>query len=79
MKRIVICCDGTWYRLDAKDRTNVARLSEAILGTTFTDEGQPVTQIVYHLDGVGSGRGTGQWARAADRFSAARSAGASTR
>ncbi len=66
MKRIVICCDGTWNRLDAKHRTNVARLSEAILADG--GEREMTAQVVYHLDGVGSGRGTGELARAADRL-----------
>ncbi|MFQ8433016.1 phospholipase effector Tle1 domain-containing protein [Amaricoccus sp. W119] len=68
MKRIVLCCDGTWNRLDAKERTNVAKLSEAILGTAYGEDGVPVTQMVYHLDGVGAGRGTGRLAQAADRL-----------
>ena len=69
MKRIVICCDGTWNRLDARHQTNVARLSEAIPGDGGKDAaGRAVAQVVYHLDGVGSGRGTGDLARAADRI-----------
>ncbi|PZQ51356.1 MAG: peptidoglycan-binding protein [Rhodovulum sulfidophilum] len=68
MKRIVICCDGTWNRLDARKRTNVAKLSEAILGTAIEADGRAVTQVVYYLDGVGAGRGTGGLARATDRL-----------
>ena len=68
MKRLVICCDGTWNRLDARDGTNVARLAEAILGTALRADGGAVTQVTYHLDGVGSGRGAARLARAADRI-----------
>jgi uncharacterized protein (DUF2235 family) len=63
MKRIVIACDGTWNRLDARYPTNVAKLAQAVL-----PEGPDgVAQVVCHLDGVGTGRGTGWVARATDR------------
>lgn len=68
MKRIVICCDGTWNRLDGDKKTNVAKLAEAILGTAYDHAERPTTQIVYHLDGVGSGRGTGELAQRADKW-----------
>lgn len=63
MKRIVICCDGTWKRLDSRFPTNVVRLAQAV--TPLGPDG--VAQVVYHLDGVGSGRGTGWLARGLDR------------
>jgi uncharacterized protein (DUF2235 family) len=63
MKRIVIACDGTWNRLDAPYPTNVAKLAQAVL--PVAPDG--VAQVACHLDGVGSGRGTGRLARAADR------------
>ncbi|PZQ51355.1 MAG: peptidoglycan-binding protein [Rhodovulum sulfidophilum] len=63
MKRIVICCDGTWKRLDARHPTNVVRLAQAV--APRGPDG--VAQIVYHIDGVGAGRGTGRIARALDR------------
>jgi uncharacterized protein (DUF2235 family) len=62
MKRIVIACDGTWKRVDSRQLTNVAKLAQAVLPA-----GDGVAQLVCHLDGVGSGRGTGRLARAADR------------
>ena len=63
MKRIVICCDGTWKRLDERFPTNVVRLAQAV--TPMGADG--VAQVTFHLDGVGSGRGTGRLARALDR------------
>ncbi len=63
MKRIVIACDGTWNRLDAKNPTNVAKLAQAVLPAA----GDGVGQITCHLDGVGTGRGTGWLARKLDR------------
>lgn len=64
MKRIVIACDGTWNRLDAENPTNVAKLAQAVL-PTGTDG---VPQVTCHLDGVGTGRGTGWLARGLDRI-----------
>ena len=63
MKRIVIACDGTWNRLDAEHPTNVAKLARAVL--PVAPDG--AAQVTCHLDGVGSGRGTGWLARMTDR------------
>lgn len=64
MKRIVIACDGTWNRLDARFPTNVAKLVRAVV--PVAPDG--VAQVACHLDGVGTGRGTGRAARLADRI-----------
>ncbi len=63
MKRIVICCDGTWRRLDETQPTNVVRLAQAVRprGADGTE------QVTFHLDGVGTGRGTGRVAQEMDR------------
>jgi uncharacterized protein (DUF2235 family) len=63
MKRIVIACDGTWRRLDARHPTNVAKLARAVL--PVGPDG--AAQVVCHVNGVGSGRGTGALARGLDR------------
>lgn len=63
MKRIVICCDGTWKRLDERFPTNVVRIAQAVL----PQGPDGVEQVVFHLDGVGAGRGTGRLARGLDR------------
>jgi len=64
MKRIVVCCDGTWRRLDAADSTNVARVALAVLPKD--PDGTP--QLVVHLDGVGAGRGGSRLGRLLDRY-----------
>lgn len=51
MKRIAICCDGTWNRLDAQNVTNVVRIAESIC--SHADDGTP--QVIYYDEGVGSG------------------------
>ena len=63
MKRIVICCDGTWKRMDAVCPTNVVKLAQAVVPRGRDG----VAQVVFHLDGVGTGRGTGALARGIDR------------
>ncbi len=63
MKRIVIACDGTWNRLDNRFPTNVAKLAQAVLA----EAPDGTAQVVCHLDGVGTGRGTGRVAQATDR------------
>lgn len=51
MKRIAICCDGTWNRLDSTNVTNVVRIAEAI--DAHSEDG--THQVVYYDEGVGSG------------------------
>ncbi|MBY0563503.1 MAG: DUF2235 domain-containing protein [Hyphomonadaceae bacterium] len=58
MKRIVICCDGTWQRLDQTSLTNVALTARAI--ATRDPKGRP--QIVYYSAGVGANMdGVSMW------------------
>lgn len=66
MKRLVICCDGTWNTPDESDRgipapTNVTRLAEAVLPRA----GQ-VEQLAFYHPGVGT---SGTWlARLVDGY-----------
>jgi uncharacterized protein (DUF2235 family) len=50
MKRLVICCDGTWQRLYGGHLTNVALTARAV--ASRDTKGQP--QIVYYSAGVGA-------------------------
>jgi uncharacterized protein (DUF2235 family) len=50
MKRLVICCDGTWQRLYGDSLTNVALTARAVASRDGT--GNP--QIVYYSEGVGA-------------------------
>ena len=50
MKRLVICCDGTWQRLYGGALTNVALTARAVAPR---DAGGNV-QIVYYSAGVGA-------------------------
>jgi uncharacterized protein (DUF2235 family) len=51
MKKLIICCDGTWNRLDSDEVTNVVRMAEAVASRSA----EGATQIVYYDEGVGSG------------------------
>ena len=51
MKRLIVCCDGTWNDSDRQSEdTNVFRMARAIHATQHTD----VLQIVLYLRGVGT-------------------------
>lgn len=50
MKRIVICCDGTWQRLYNDSLTNVALTARAVAPR----DAKGVPQIVYYSPGVGA-------------------------
>lgn len=64
MRRLVFCCDGTWNHIESAYPTNVLQLARAIPGVT--DDG--TAQIVFYLEGVGTGRGTGTLAQKIDRL-----------
>ncbi|HYD71521.1 MAG TPA: DUF2235 domain-containing protein [Candidatus Binatia bacterium] len=50
MKRLVICCDGTWQRLYGDALTNVALTARSVA----TRDGQGNPQIVFYSEGVGA-------------------------
>lgn len=51
MKRLVLCCDGTWNTLNEYTSTNVV-LPAASSQRTASDG---VTQIIHYDEGVGTG------------------------
>lgn len=56
-KRLIVCCDGTWFRADAGTDnlpSNVARFSR-MLARQGEADGALVPQIVYYQAGVGTG------------------------
>lgn len=54
MKRLIVCCDGTWQRITQDVPTNVAKLAFAISGVDDEDPEKDVPQIVYYDSGVGT-------------------------
>ncbi len=58
MRRLIVCCDGTWNRADWEGgtATNVLRIARAIEPVAAAAaDGQPISQIVYYHPGVGTG------------------------
>src|SRR3954468_6868331 len=55
MKRLVLCCDGTWNKADVGTVTNIEKISRCV--ETGSDESRP-EQIVQYIRGVG----TSYWA-----------------
>jgi uncharacterized protein (DUF2235 family) len=53
MKRLVICFDGTWNRLDAPYPTNVLFTAEGVLPVAADG----TVQVVYYDEGVGTDEG----------------------
>ena len=54
MKRLIVCCDGTWQDLKADYPTNVVKLVQAI-----TNQGEDqVPQVVFYDEGIGT---RGKW------------------
>lgn len=56
MKRLIICCDGTWSEWDKEFQTNVAKVARAILpaGPHPTAPGGCIPQVVFYDEGVGT-------------------------
>jgi uncharacterized protein (DUF2235 family) len=51
MKRLIVCCDGTWQKLTSEYPTNVVKITQAI--RSVGNDGVP--QLVYYSEGVGTG------------------------
>lgn len=52
MKRLVVCCDGTWNKPDSQTITNVEKIARTIQSDPKTTGG--VHQFVYYISGVGT-------------------------
>jgi hypothetical protein len=52
MKRLVVCCDGTWNKPDNANVTNVEKIARTV--QTDPDKTGDVYQLVYYISGVGA-------------------------
>ncbi|MDZ8222840.1 MULTISPECIES: DUF2235 domain-containing protein [unclassified Nostoc] len=50
MKRLIICCDGTWQQLTSRYPSNVVKLAQSV--KSIARDG--VTQIVFYDQGIGT-------------------------
>ncbi|MET0929184.1 MAG: DUF2235 domain-containing protein [Aeromicrobium sp.] len=53
MKRLVVCCDGTWNKPDSPSITNVEKIARTVQSDPRATRG--VHQFVYYVGGVGTG------------------------
>ena len=54
MKRLIVCCDGTWQDLECPYPTNVVKIAQAI--DPMASDGTP--QVVFYDEGIGTGGST---------------------
>ncbi|WP_305779712.1 DUF2235 domain-containing protein [Nocardia nova] len=54
MKRLVVCCDGTWGSESNPTVSNVVKIAESVRSSAVTDAGDHVGQRVFYVDGPGS-------------------------
>lgn len=52
MKRLVVCCDGTWNKPDAENVTNVEKIARTVQTDPAAAGGD--YQLVYYISGVGT-------------------------
>jgi hypothetical protein len=52
MKRLVVCCDGTWNKPDNETITNVEKIARTVQTDPYEAGG--VHQLVYYVSGVGT-------------------------
>jgi len=50
LKRLVVCCDGTWNRMSAAEPTNVLMAAQSVLSS----DPRGVQQVTYYDEGVGT-------------------------
>lgn len=61
MKRLIVCCDGTWQSQENKVPTNVFKIAQAVKQMAQDGQGNNIHQILYYDQGIGavpSKRGT---------------------
>lgn len=51
MKRLIVCCDGTWQKLASSYPTNVVKIAQAV--KPVSNDGTP--QSVFYDEGIGTG------------------------
>ena len=52
VKRLMVCCDGTWSKPDNKVVTNVEKIARSVQNDPALASG--ITQLVYYIAGVGA-------------------------
>jgi uncharacterized protein (DUF2235 family) len=50
MKKLIICCDGTWQTLETEYPTNVCKIAQSI----DSSDRKGISQVVYYDEGIGT-------------------------
>ena len=54
MKRLIVCCDGTWQSQDNIDPTNVLKIAQAVKPMARDEQGNNIPQVLYYDQGIGA-------------------------
>ena len=54
MKRLVVCCDGTWQSQDNEFATNVLKIAKTVNTKARDKNDNEITQILYYDQGIGT-------------------------
>ncbi|MEU0541454.1 DUF2235 domain-containing protein [Nocardia sp. NPDC005978] len=54
MKRLVVCCDGTWKAESSSTVSNIVKIAQTVCLTGTDGAGEPVGQRVYYISGPGA-------------------------
>lgn len=54
MKRLVVCCDGTWQNQNNQVPTNVFKIARAVNPSAKELSGTEISQVLYYDGGIGS-------------------------
>ena len=57
MKRLIVCSDGTWQKLDSTFPSNIVKLAQAIKPVASDS----IPQIVFYDEGIGTEGGINKW------------------
>jgi uncharacterized protein (DUF2235 family) len=61
MKRLIICCDGTWNTVDQEHDGKPCPTNVVKLGYRIATSGGGVSQVIYYDQGVGTGNLVDRW------------------
>jgi uncharacterized protein (DUF2235 family) len=54
IKRLVVCCDGTWQGPDNDCPTNVLKIAQAVEPVAKDKNGNEIAQVLYYDEGIGT-------------------------
>jgi uncharacterized protein (DUF2235 family) len=60
-RRLIVCCDGTWNKLEQKDGGGYAPTNVAKIARSISPLGNGMEQVVFYDPGVGTGNALDRW------------------